>query len=101
MTQNKKKGNGDYTCDKHKVRRGKSIKIWHFVIITGKEGFPDQSQQAYVKQLCLCLRYPRFTPTTQRRNRKGAWAQENRTISILLSLIFDTPNDFFMSYIEI
>lgn len=50
----------------------KSIKIWHFVIITGKEGFPDQSQQAYVKQLCLRLRYPRFTPTTQRRNRKGA-----------------------------
>ena len=101
MTQNKKKGNGDYTCDKHKVRRRKSIKIWHFVIITGKERFPDQSQQAYVKQLCLCLCYPRFTPTTQRRNRKGARAQENRTISILLSLIFDNPNDFFMSYIEI
>lgn len=60
--------------------------------------FPDQSQQAYVKQLCLCLRYP-DTPTTQRRNRKGAWAQENWTISTLLSHIFDTPNDFFMSYI--
>ena len=51
-----------------------------------KRGFLTmQSQQAYAKQLCLCLRYPRFTPTTQRRKRKGAWAQENRTISILLS----------------
>ena len=111
MTQIKKKRNNDYSCDKHKVRRHKSIKFgvisWLFQRVkhetkkTGKEGFPDQSQQAYVKQLCLRLRYPRFTPTTQRRNRKGAWAQENRIISILLSQIFDTPNEFFMSYIEI
>ena len=94
------------TRDKHKVRRRKSIKFgisWLFQRVkhdetkkTGKEGFPAQSQQTYVKQLCLCLRYPRFTPTTQ-----GAWAQENRAISILLSEIFDTPSDFFMSNIEI
>lgn len=68
MTQNKEKRNDNYTCDKHKVRRRKSIKfgiLWLFQRVkhetkkTGKEGFPDQSQQAYIKDAIVKAHGPK------------------------------------------